>query len=99
MSAEEVAKAFVAHFYQTFDAGADALAGLFVSWRRFRGEGRVALGRCSAVQLGGKSRAEVAAAAAKTERRRDTIIGERCARGLAIAAMRDSRTHIGQMKI
>jgi len=31
MSAEEVAKAFVQHFYQTFDAGVDALSGLFVS--------------------------------------------------------------------
>ena len=31
MSAEEVAKAFVQHFYQTFDAGVDALGGLFVS--------------------------------------------------------------------
>lgn len=29
MSAEEVAKAFVQHFYQTFDAGVDALSGLF----------------------------------------------------------------------
>ena len=32
MSAEEVAKAFVQHFYQTFDAGVDALSGLFVSY-------------------------------------------------------------------
>ena len=32
MSAEEVAKAFVAHFYQTFDANAAALAGLYVSF-------------------------------------------------------------------
>lgn len=31
MSAEEVAKAFVQHFYQTFDAGVDALGGLYVS--------------------------------------------------------------------
>ena len=31
MSEEEVAKAFVGHFYQTLDAGADALSGLFVS--------------------------------------------------------------------
>eukprot|EP00578_Thalassiosira_sp_NH16_P024230 CAMPEP_0181102564 /NCGR_PEP_ID=MMETSP1071-20121207/14388_1 /TAXON_ID=35127 /ORGANISM="Thalassiosira sp., Strain NH16" /LENGTH=121 /DNA_ID=CAMNT_0023185557 /DNA_START=82 /DNA_END=447 /DNA_ORIENTATION=- len=29
MSAEEVAKAFVQHFYQTCDAGVDALGGLF----------------------------------------------------------------------
>uniref|UniRef100_A0A7S4MNW5 Nuclear transport factor 2 n=1 Tax=Odontella aurita TaxID=265563 RepID=A0A7S4MNW5_9STRA len=29
MSAEEVAKAFTAHFYQTFDAGAQGLAGLY----------------------------------------------------------------------
>ncbi len=35
MSAEEVAKAFVAHFYQAFDGGADALAGLFVSLLMF----------------------------------------------------------------
>ena len=33
MSAEEVAKAFVEHFYKTFDeSGVDALAGLFVSF-------------------------------------------------------------------
>ncbi len=31
MSAEEVANAFVNHFYQTFDGGVDALAGLYVS--------------------------------------------------------------------
>jgi hypothetical protein len=31
MSAEEVANAFVQHFYQTFDNGVDGLAGLFVS--------------------------------------------------------------------
>lgn len=31
MSAEEVAKAFVQHFYQAFDADASALGGLFVS--------------------------------------------------------------------
>ena len=31
MSAEEVAKAFVQHFYQAFDAGADSLGGLYVS--------------------------------------------------------------------
>jgi hypothetical protein len=30
MSAEEVAKAFVQHYYQTFDANVDGLAGLFV---------------------------------------------------------------------
>ncbi|KAL7478660.1 hypothetical protein ACHAW6_004413 [Cyclotella cf. meneghiniana] len=29
MSAEEVAKAFVQHFYQAFDAGADSLVGLY----------------------------------------------------------------------
>lgn len=29
MSAEEVAKAFVQHFYQTFDNGVDGLAGLY----------------------------------------------------------------------
>ena len=29
---EEVAKAFVSHFYQTFDSGVDNLAGLYVSW-------------------------------------------------------------------
>jgi hypothetical protein len=33
MSAEEIATAFVQHFYQTFDSGVDALAGLFVSFR------------------------------------------------------------------
>ena len=32
MSAEEVAKAFVQHFYQTMDAGVDALSGLYVSY-------------------------------------------------------------------
>jgi hypothetical protein len=32
MSAEEIATAFVQHFYQTFDNGVDALAGLFVSF-------------------------------------------------------------------
>ena len=31
MSAEEVATAFVQHYYQAFDSGADALAGLYVS--------------------------------------------------------------------
>jgi len=31
MSAEEVAKAFVQHFYQTFDTNVDALGGLYVS--------------------------------------------------------------------
>mmetsp|Transcript_49221 Transcript_49221/g.73198 ORF Transcript_49221/g.73198 Transcript_49221/m.73198 type:complete len:122 (+) Transcript_49221:76-441(+) len=29
MSAEDVAKAFVQHFYQTFDTNADGLAGLY----------------------------------------------------------------------
>ncbi|KAL3758205.1 hypothetical protein ACHAWU_004843 [Discostella pseudostelligera] len=29
MSAEEVAQAFVQHFYQTFDSNVDSLAGLF----------------------------------------------------------------------
>jgi hypothetical protein len=32
MSGEEVAKAFVGHFYQAFDSNADQLAGLFVSF-------------------------------------------------------------------
>lgn len=32
MSAEEVATAFVSHYYQAFDAGADSLAGLYVSF-------------------------------------------------------------------
>ena len=31
MSAEEVAKAFVGHFYQTFDSNVEALSGLYVS--------------------------------------------------------------------
>lgn len=31
MSAEEVAKAFVQHFYQTFDSNIEGLAGLYVS--------------------------------------------------------------------
>ena len=31
MSAEEVAKAFVGHFYQAFDSNAQGLAGLYVS--------------------------------------------------------------------
>jgi len=31
MSAEEVANAFIAHYYQAFDANADQLAGLYVS--------------------------------------------------------------------
>lgn len=31
MSADEVAKAFVQHFYQTFDANPEGLAGLYVS--------------------------------------------------------------------
>jgi hypothetical protein len=31
MSAEEVAKAFVQHYYQTFDGNVDQLAGLYVS--------------------------------------------------------------------
>lgn len=31
MSAEEVANAFVQHFFTTFDNGVDNLAGLFVS--------------------------------------------------------------------
>lgn len=31
MSAEDVAKAFVQHFYQTFDSNVDGLAGLYVS--------------------------------------------------------------------
>ena len=31
MSGEEVAKAFVQHFYQTFDNNADGLAGLYLS--------------------------------------------------------------------
>ena len=46
MSAEEVAKAFVEHFYKTFDeSGVDALAGLFVSFYQldFLEVGRVAL--------------------------------------------------------
>ena len=30
-SPQDVAQAFVTHFYQTFDAGVDNLAGLFVS--------------------------------------------------------------------
>jgi len=33
MSADEVAKAFVSHFYQTFANNPDGLAALFVSWR------------------------------------------------------------------
>ena len=37
MSAEEVAKAFVAHFYQAFDTGVDGLAGLYVSFVGDRG--------------------------------------------------------------
>lgn len=32
MSAEEVAKAFIQHFYQTIDSNVDALAGLYVSF-------------------------------------------------------------------
>lgn len=32
MSAEEVAKAFVQHYYQTFDNNVDGLAGLFVRY-------------------------------------------------------------------
>lgn len=31
MSGEEVAKAFVQHYYQTFDGNVDQLAGLYVS--------------------------------------------------------------------
>jgi hypothetical protein len=31
MSANEIANAFVQHFYQAFDGGADALTGLYVS--------------------------------------------------------------------
>jgi hypothetical protein len=31
MSADEVAKAFVTHFYQTIDTNLDSLAGLYVS--------------------------------------------------------------------
>ena len=31
MSAEEVAKAFTSHYFQTFDTNPDGLAGLFVS--------------------------------------------------------------------
>jgi len=31
MSAEEVAKAFTAHYFSTFDSNASGLAGLFVS--------------------------------------------------------------------
>ena len=31
MSAEDIAKAFVQHFYQAFDSNVDSLAGLFVS--------------------------------------------------------------------
>ncbi len=31
MSAEEVAKAFVQHFYKTFDSNVEVLAGLYVS--------------------------------------------------------------------
>jgi len=31
MSAEEVAKAFVQHFYNAFDTNVDGLAGLYVS--------------------------------------------------------------------
>ena len=31
MSAEEVAKAFVQHFYNSFDSNVEALAGLYVS--------------------------------------------------------------------
>jgi hypothetical protein len=33
MSAEEVAKAFVQHFYTAFDSSVDGLAGLYVSFR------------------------------------------------------------------
>lgn len=44
MSAEEVAKAFVQHFYQAFDGGADQLAGLFVSSLFARGPGRPLFG-------------------------------------------------------
>ena len=32
MSAEEVGKAFVTHFYSTFDTNAAGLAGLYVSF-------------------------------------------------------------------
>jgi hypothetical protein len=32
MSAEEVAKAFVQHYYQAFDTNVDGLAGLYVSF-------------------------------------------------------------------
>mmetsp|Transcript_9137 Transcript_9137/g.26106 ORF Transcript_9137/g.26106 Transcript_9137/m.26106 type:complete len:124 (+) Transcript_9137:116-487(+) len=40
MSAEEVAKAFVGHFYQSFDSNVDALAGLFnpTSMMTFEGQ-------------------------------------------------------------
>jgi hypothetical protein len=34
MSADEVANAFVTHYYQSLDSNAETLAGLFV--RRFR---------------------------------------------------------------
>ena len=34
MSSDEVAKAFVQHFYTTFDSGVDALAGLYVSFSK-----------------------------------------------------------------
>lgn len=36
MSAEEVAKAFVQHFYQTFDTNVSALSGLYVSYHQFK---------------------------------------------------------------
>jgi hypothetical protein len=59
MSAEEVAKAFVQHFYQAFDTNVDSLAGLFVSqvsvasidqhWSLARLSRRHAFPRCEAL--------------------------------------------------
>jgi hypothetical protein len=48
MSADEVAKAFVQHFYQAFDSNVDSLASLYVSpmeiWHDMAVQGQLGIG-------------------------------------------------------
>ena len=49
MSAEEIATAFVQHFYQTFDSGVDGLTGLFNDQSMLTFEGQQVGGSAAAI--------------------------------------------------
>jgi len=50
MSAEDIAKAFVQHFYQAFDSNVDSLAGLFQPSSMLTFEGNQVLGSPAIIQ-------------------------------------------------